>query len=587
VSLLWPYGLAALAGVPAAILIALWRARRRDLTVPSLMLWDRLAEKVSEAGRKHRKLVDASLVLAAVFAALAGLAVAGPMLTAPAEPGRTLLLVADRSASMNMKQGGSTRWDLAVRELGKLLGELTPADTVYLATSPLGDTVLVGPLRPDGAIERLQKMQPTDRPGDIVKDVTRTLASARALKPFVAVVCTDTPEILEADAGPIGAIGVGGPIDNAFFTRFGSSKDEVVLGVKAVGGRRRVTLRLTADDRILGEEALEIADGTEETVAFKAPELVDAQWVEARIMGDDSLAADNYFYAARQPQGRIRVLFIGQTNLFVERALEVHPGVELVRGGEPKEATEPLPYDLLVYNGTSPKKIPECSTVVINPPDSFGPITVAGALKNPVVTGVTQEELTGDAGLSEITVAAARRITGGRDIVVDSDKGPLVIADENVVCLAFDISPENTKWMYTPGFAVFWLRLLERVSPARRPGLTWTRLGEESPTAAPQSVRAVRKRPGSGLVAQPNGGEIPFRPDFAGVYELTSGAEKSLVAFNMLAPGESSTRGSSKVLDSKILNAEAGTRAAHEMPMTAAVMAIAVMSVMMYWYLRR
>ncbi len=578
--------------------MALWRARRRDLTVASLMLWDRLAEKVSETGRKRRKLVEAPLVLAAVFAALAGLAVAGPMLTAPAESGRTLLLIVDRSASMNMKQGESTRWDVAVREIERLLAQLTPTDTVYLATSPLGDTVLAGPLRPGGATEKLQKMRPTDRPADIVKDVTRTLASAGALKPFVAVVCTDTPgAIVEADAGPIAAIGAGGTVDNVFFTRFGSSDDEVLLGVKAVGGRRRITLRLTADDRILGEETLDVADGAEETVVFKAPELVDAQWAEARILEDDSLAADNYFYAARQREERIRVLFIGQTNLFVERALEVHPGVELVRGDEPQESPQPLPYDLLVYNGTSPKKLRKCPTVVIDPPHSFGSIMVAGVLKNPVVTGVTHAELTRDTGLSEITVGAARRITGGANVVVASEGGPLVIEDGNVVCLAFDISPENTKWMHTPGFVVFWARLLERVSPARRPGLIWTKLGEEA--SAPQGAlravrmrpgsafRAVRTRPGTGPAPESGGDAFAFGPELAGIYELTGGADGGLVAFNLLDAKESCARGSWKVFDVKMLKAQPGARRGREAPMTAAAMALAVVSVMVYWCLRR
>ncbi len=318
-SLLWPYGLVALAGVPAAIIIALWRARRRDYTVPSLMLWQRLAERISDTGRRRRKLVYASLVLAAVFAALLGAAIAGPMLAAPEKRGRTILLVVDRSASMNARQGGTTRWKLAMRELSKLLGELTPADAVYLATSPPGDPVRVGPLDPDEAGEKLKAMQPTYLPGYLAKDVSRALASAQALKPFQAIVCTDDPEVIPArEAGSIAAIGVGGPADNLFFTRFGFSADKVLVGIRNAGKSRTIAVGLEADGTKLRQESIRIDGGSEETLTFRAPELSSAGWIEVQLDADDSLTADNRLYAARSPEKRIRVLFIGKDNLYLE-----------------------------------------------------------------------------------------------------------------------------------------------------------------------------------------------------------------------------------------------------------------------------
>ncbi|HUU69861.1 MAG TPA: BatA domain-containing protein, partial [Planctomycetota bacterium] len=78
---LWPYALAALIGVPAAVLIALWRARRREVPVASLLLWQSLARKLADSGRKRRTVLDLPLVLAAVSALLLGIAAAGPVLS--------------------------------------------------------------------------------------------------------------------------------------------------------------------------------------------------------------------------------------------------------------------------------------------------------------------------------------------------------------------------------------------------------------------------------------------------------------------------------------------------------------------------
>ena len=587
-TLLWPYGLIALAGVPAAILIALWRARRRELTVPSLILWDRLAEKVSDAGRKRRSPIDAAFILAAVFAAAAAFAIAGLMLKATTEPARTLLLVIDRSASMSMKQGAVTRWELAKRELGKVVDELASGDHVYLATSPPGDPVRIGPLAPKRARDKIEAMRPTDRPGDIVKDTARAMASANALSPFAAVVCTDTPRALpEGNAGRMAVIGVGGAADNIFFTRFGPADDKALIGVKNIGRARQVTLALTSDGGSLGTKTIDIDDGAEETMIFHAAQLADARWVEARIDADDSTAADNYFYAARRPEERIRVLFIGKANPFVERALEVNPAVELIRGREPEKTDDPPPYDLLVYNGAAPEITPGCSTVVIDPPNSFGTITVGGVVAEPEVTGVADLELTCGGGLAEISTKAARKMTGGASVLVDSDKGPLVIEDDKLVCVGFDISPENTRWMFTPGFVVFWAKLIGKLSPGGRAGLAWARVGEAVTPANEANWNMTRIRPGHMLIMKSDGGEFYFRPESAGIYELASGEDKTLLAFNVFDEGESSTRGSSLFFEGGLPRVAAGAGPAREVPLTPALMALAIVLAAAYWYTRK
>ena len=62
-TLLHPTALIGAVAVPLAVLIALWRARRQDLDVPSLVLWDRLRERLAEAGRRRRRTIDLPLLL--------------------------------------------------------------------------------------------------------------------------------------------------------------------------------------------------------------------------------------------------------------------------------------------------------------------------------------------------------------------------------------------------------------------------------------------------------------------------------------------------------------------------------------------
>jgi Ca-activated chloride channel family protein len=584
VSFLWPIGFLALAGVPAAILIALWRARRRDVPVPSLMLWQRLAERISDTGQRRRKLVDASLVLAAIFALLAAVAVTGPMLSVPAKPGRAVLLVIDRSASMNMKVGGATRWESARQGLREFLAELTPADSVYLAASPAGDPARLGPLTPDEAAETLDAMRPTQRPADLIEDVATALAAAQALRPFETLVCTDTPELLPDGAN---AIGVGGTADNVFFTRFASSGSKVLLGVKNIGAARKTMLHLSADGRPAKAAPLDIGPGEEKTLILDAPELADARWVEARIAADDSLPADNHVYAAREPQRRVRVLLVGEGNLFVTRALEADPDVELIRGEDPGDTDDPLPYDMLVYNEAAPAKVRDCSTIVINPPKSFEGATIGGEVYRIEVTAVADDALTRNCGLSDINVNTARRITNGGTVLVNSNKGPLMTRSGKLVCLAFGLSLENTKWMLETGFPVFWAKLLEGASTDRRPGLAYTRLGDEAPLRLLGAKTTARRiHPNDGPEARYETDGFTFRPDRAGICRLKDATHERTIAFSMLSPEESSTQGTSKPFD-EITNADPAAHGARDVPLMAAATCVALVAAMACWYVKR
>ena len=545
-SFLWPFGLLALLGVPAAVLIALWRAKRRDVDVPSLMLWQRLAEKISDTGQKHRAVIDMPLILAGMVALLLGLAAAGPMLASRPAGGRTFLLVLDRSASMQMKQNDSSRWIQAMRQLQKLLGQLTDDDAVHLATSPAGDDVRVGPMPPSEAAELLRAMRPTDRSADLADDVARAVASAESLKPFSMIVCTDSPDVLPPS---MPAIGVGGPADNLFFTRFGFSGGTILLGVGNAGKPRTANLQLIADGRMLEQRKISLANSAESTEMFGGTDDVEnARLLEARLVADDSLQADNYFYAVREQAQRLRVMLIGHDNAWLESAIAVHDGIELIRSAKEASADS---YDLLIYNGVAPKNLTgRTPAVVIDPPESFGGIAVGGAIRQPKITSVSGDPLTDDTDLADIAVETARGITAAAGVLVASDKGPLVVRDGNVICLAFSIGRENTDWMLKAGFPVFWAKMVEKLSSQTRATLVHHQIGSRaSVRISERNATLKRTKPAGEPASKPPAGEFVFRPDLGGVYELTDGADTRLFAFNMLDSRESSTTGSWKSID--------------------------------------
>jgi len=582
---MWPIGLLALAAVPAAVLIAMWRARRRELPVSSITLWDRLAEQVSQTGAPHRRLIDVSLLLAGLFALLAGLAVAGPMMMVTSGgTSRTLVLIVDRSASMQMAESGTTRWKLAQTEMARLTAALDPADRVYLFASPADDRLRLEPLTPAAAIDVLRALEPTDLEGDILSDTAAALAAAHSLRPFQAVVCTDTPELIPSG---IAAVGVGGPAGNLYFTRFTATGNAVALGIGNVGDAREATVRLALDDAPPVEKTAALPAGGEATVLFEQIAVGQVQQLRAEIAADDALAADNVFHAARQPLRRIRVLLTGRDDRFIERALAVHPAVEISHGPEPDGAEALEAFDLLICNGIVPKQPVSRPTVVIDPPESFDSIRVGGTVKAPQVTSLAPDALLADCGLAGIGIENSRRLQTDAEELAASDETPLIVRSGPLLCVAFSLSRENTDWPIKPGFPIFWAKVIEQVAPPAA-GLAYRRIGDTVQLHATHSASVLRMlSPRVREIGRYNAGSHAFRPQHAGLYELSGGNDSTPAAFNILDSAESATQGSKRPFEPGMIEASGRTNAARRFSLAGILLTTALASAMAHWFVKR
>ena len=607
---LWPYALAALVGVPAAVLIALWRARRRRVRVASLLLWQSLARKLADSGRKRKTIFDLPLVLAAASALLLGIAAAGPVLSRMERRGRTVLMVLDRSASMTMQQNGVARWELARREAHRLLDELSADDRVCIAASP--PTIgRIGPIRPisaDEARKLLDTLQPADRPASITDDLARAMAAANAFGPSSTVVFTDDPAAVPSEArgatGAVSAVSVGGPADNVFFTRLGFSGDDgrtrILLGVMNSGGPRDITLSLaagggTAMDAPPLARSIHLDAGAEHTEIFDG-DFENARFVAAKIEPDDALAADNLIYAVRATARPVRVLLLGRENSFIESALGLHPSVELVRGAAPpKDAAGAGQFDLAVCNGVTPGAGFPCMTVAIDPPEAFGSIGVGRPADNPKVTMQAAGSVLDDTGLAEARIGSARAITAAATarVLAASDKGPVVVEDGTVICFGFAFDQSNTDWPLRPGFPIFWAKVLERISPDGRRGFVSHLVGQEAAMPPGDSARrAVRIQPERGAEIELSAEQTSFAAELAGLYEL-DGQQSSLAAFNLLDASESSTKGTTGLFTREMIKEHvpgiasklaAGRTTWRVMNL---ILAAGVASLLAQWYLKR
>ena len=171
-TLLDPFSAILTGAIAGPILVVLYflKLRRRRLRVASTLLWQRAVQdlQVNEPFRWLRP----SLLLFLQLLALALLAIA---IGRPAIPGglstsgRVILLI-DRSLSMNARDGdgGTTRFDDAIRIAGETLDELDRGASVSIITYAARPEVALASTTDLNAARRaLTRLAPTDQPDDL------------------------------------------------------------------------------------------------------------------------------------------------------------------------------------------------------------------------------------------------------------------------------------------------------------------------------------------------------------------------------------------------------------------------------------
>ena len=328
----------AIAG-PILVVLYFLKLRRRRLRVASTLLWQRAVQdlQVNEPFRWLRP----SLLLFLQLLALALLAIA---IGRPAIPGglsasgRVILLI-DRSLSMNARDGdgGTTRFDDALRIAGETLDELDRGTSVSIITfAARPEVVLASTTDLNAARRALTRLTPTDQPDDLAAalELVGALTStggdeAQSPEPASVILLSD------GNAEPKGYALAGADLT---FRRVGPEEASVHdnLGITAVSiasdfndpSLTRLFLRLqnaldrevaativlTSSAGEIGRRAVRIPASDSATpgstsLTFELDRGLTGL-VTARIDRDDRLQADNTASAIITPAKKPRVLLI-------------------------------------------------------------------------------------------------------------------------------------------------------------------------------------------------------------------------------------------------------------------------------------
>lgn len=558
---LHPLGLLGLAAIPALLALSLWRWRRREVEVSSLLLWREVAAERRQAPQaRRRRQLDPLLLLRMAVALVLTAALCGPAWLHVARHSRRLVLVLDRSASMAARRpDGRSRWEACREELLRRVGRLDAGDRVELvAVPPPQEAALGAELEPEEAARRLRALAPADAPVETKALVEAAVEAARRHAGATVILATDDPP-KSLPAG-VNVLATGESLRNRGIVAFAArqrpdGRHEVLVGlVNASPEPSTAEVALLAGGREMGRQSVPLRPGGRGQAIFDA-KLDAARLLEARLDGQDGLAADDRAWLARKAEP-LRIAWIGDESHYLRRALAAQERVELVGLPEPPAEAVPRGCGLALYYRAVPKRLTPGSLVVVAPGGDVGALRPA----DPVAVGrasvvAPRDPLMEAVRLDRVAFGRARKVLlpPGFETLARADAIPLIgrWREGTTRILYVGIDPASGDWPLDPSFPIFWANVVANAATARgelgefacvRPGEACQVGGGEARTEL-VGPAGERRELAAGV----------FRPERVGVYRAATGEGEQTIAASLLSEAESLAEGATAPLPPKLL----------------------------------
>lgn len=428
--------------LPLIVLLYMLRARRQDVPVSTILLWQRARTDLASQ-RPIRRLERSILLLAQLLgAALIVLALARPQVRLPWSGAEPVVIVLDTSASMQATDVRPSRFAAAVR---------AAQDAAQAAQGPV--MVITAGARPRSAVpfsepgvahRALAGLHPTDGPGRLDQAITLALGQRTGgTRPRVEVF-TDRaggaiPGVRYHMVGA-GSRNVG--ISGVHTVPEGEGTVLVIQVHNAGTGPERVPVTVSRDGAVAARREVRVAAGA---VASLTVRVTGSGVARVRLDVEDLLAVDNTAYAvvgAPPP----RVIVAGSLDRVLAEALTAIP----VRATASSRVSPELlaVADVIVLNRTPPVELPPGNYLLIGTTAPNLPLGVDGTVRGPqVLRWSRRHPVMRYVDLGGITIGEALRlIPRGGDVLAEGET-PLLWAYEGdglrAVVLAFPLEQSD------------------------------------------------------------------------------------------------------------------------------------------------
>ncbi len=321
------------------LLLYLLKQKRREIIVPSILLWKQAVEDLSARTPFQKLRSNLLLLLQILIIVLLTALLSQPYLPSASRESASCVLVLDLSASMKARDVKPNRFELARAKLREILDSLSPADQVMLISFSSNAKVqqTYTQAAQSNVRSKLLRLEPEDTAGswDQLSLLLKPLLDDHP-RPRI-VIASDFANFRPAsfakipfEAFPVGASGENVGIARAALHPLPEDPQNQILFYQLRNFGRQaanIELQILQDEDVI--DALEIKLPPGETAErSKMVQVLHPSRIQIRIKPEDDFQIDNEFIFQAYPQVKTRV-HLQMDDPFTRKALEALPFVEL------------------------------------------------------------------------------------------------------------------------------------------------------------------------------------------------------------------------------------------------------------------
>lgn len=556
-----PIALLGLLFVPAVVAMYLLKLRREETTVSSTLLWQRLVADVEANAPWQRLRRSLLFLLQLLLVIILVLLAARPFIERPAGLARDIVLVVDTSASMGATDLSPNRLAAAKSAALDALRDLPAGGKVSVIEAGRTARIVAAGSSDLGRVRlAIESIRPTTAPGD--------LADALELASELASQSGDAEVLIATDAA-LASVPTTAVDAKVRVLRVGNergSRNQAIVALAVRTAPSAVTrsvfvsmanldvepaarrLELWGDGRLLEArdvrmDALQradvIIDDVDLGVSVVEVRLVASDGSSDPAKPPDQLAADDRAWAIVPPDRKREILLVGEGDPYLETALSYLPnsslfGVKPNRYPVDAQRSDGTDWDLIIFEGFVPAKMPKTPTLVVAPPQTSPLGAVSGKLTNPGIGTVSPDEpILRYVDLSTIHIAEAAKLelpAWARSVIPGPKGAPLLYAGilDGVPSAVLAFEPRRSDLPLQVAFPILIANLTGELMGGSAAPADAVKPGDPVSLPVPDGATGLRiERPDGAVVeiapGTTGGSSVTFtQTDLLGVYVATA-----------------------------------------------------------------
>lgn len=527
-----PWAFALLSFIPLVIFMYLLKQKFQEREISSTFLWEQVLKDI-EVNTPWQKLKKNLLLFMQISIIIFfTLAAANPHLLMKGKASENIIIVVDNSGSMNAIQDGKSGLERAKSEAVKLVKALKPNSNISIISSGAASKIELGnTVDKNAAIKKIDVIKETNAAGDINDSAVLVKSVSKQYESYKAYFYTDSNLDLKDINGEvigIASIGENVSLDYISHTLNGQGMKVLVRVTNRSKNNLSREILLYNDDELLDMKEIELKPLETAAIYFNEPMDIFKngipETIKAEIGEKDALMDDNVVYDVVKQKQVQKVLMVTDSNIFMEKAINIINNVELYKTNSIDKIGED--YDLYIFDGDIPKELPKSGDILLINPGSSSVSKVNGILKGGFGT-VLKSEITNYMENAFFTVSELKDIempSWGKSIIKVGESNAAFIGEykgRKIGVIGFDL--HKSDFVLIPEFPVFINNLINYLIGTDFLDKTKYYCGEEadfkfSPDTIKAYVETPSKKERDLKITYP---AVPFKETYeTGIYTL-------------------------------------------------------------------